>query len=504
MTVWRGITNWLAGLMTGSALLFASVASPVSPDYPVENSMSALSRFPWISTCVGVLSSDLAGRPIVATRTPKRGGETVEVDDPALDLLDAPNAATTGYLFRKQLWVDYLLSGNAYVWRPEGQGSVAIYRLHPALVRPLPGPMGMVAAYEYTDGQTGQMQMLPPEQVLHIRDVSWQDDAQSLLGESPIRCLHDDLLTEMGARTTSREAASKGRPDMMFSTEQPLGDKGADPIVKRWEEAMKKRHSAFVTGQGMKAQQLSWSPKELDFTEQRRELRDTTLAVYGVPPSRAGIPGANYATSRQEEKTYWERNKGRVRVFNDAFSRLAQPGVRLVHDFSDVEALQVGYEARQVRVMNWVAMGWDPEEAAAFEGFEGLPRIKPKAPAVPAPGAEKDPAKPAPGGAAEDEPDEPADKAIRAAVWMHLRVAEATYAALTEGMDTRLLVHSMTEQLFRAFDEAGLSPLDARTHAEDIAATTDEAARMALPGAFAQGRAARLTERITTSLRRAA
>lgn len=504
MTAWRSFKAWLSGLLMAPGLLFASAQIPVSQEYPVENSMSALSRFPWVQTCVMLIAGDLAGRPLVATRTPKRGEEAQEVDDPALDLLEKPNAAVSGHLFRKQLWVDFLLSGNCYIWRPEGLASIAIYRLHPGCVRPIPGPMGMVAGYEYRDAQTGQVQTLPPEQVIHIRDVSWQDDTQSLLGESPIRALHDDLLTEMGARQTAKEVARKGRPDMLFSTEQALGKDGAKEIVKRWQESMVDRNGAFVIGQGVKATQLSWTPQELDFSEQRHDLRDTTLAVFGVPPSRAGVPGANYATARQEEKTYWERNKGRVRVFDDAFSLLAQPGVRIGHDFSDIEALQVGYEARQARVMNWVALGMDPNEAATYEGFEGLPRMERAAPVSEtdedgdASGPDVEP------GVTDDEPNEPADKAIRAAVWLHLRTAEGIYGSLPEGVDTTLVVCSLTEGLFRGLDEAGLQPQSARAWAEDIAATTDEAARMGLAGAYTDARAQRLVQRITGSLRRAA
>ena len=490
MVWWRSITRWVSRLFVGGgALSVLSLSGPVSPAYSVDNSMSTLARFPWIWTCVQIIASDLASRPLIAYRRPGRGRKRVEVPDAALDLLAQPNAGQSEYLFRKQLWVDLLLPGNAYVWRPpEG---VAIYRLHPRSVRPLPGPLGMVVAYEWTDHSTGsaERRILPPEEVLHIRDVSWTDDPTAVLGESTIRCLHDDLTADLGIRQQAAQAAARGRPDIIFSSKTQLGDGGAEKLVERFEASVSSRRGAFVVGGEVTATPLSWAPTELGQIERSEQIRDTILAVFGVPPSKAGIPGANYATARQEEKAYWTRMMARARVFDDAFSRLAAPGVRIGHDYSTVEALQVSHTERQARVQGWVAMGWAPEDAAAYEGFEGLP-----------PRREAEPAEPAApdAGDNEDEPAEPAERtlgAVRAAVTLHLRCAEAVYAEAGADVDTRLLVRWQTERLFAALSEAGVEPAHARWWAEELCAVTDEAHRMGLD-AFGEERAQRAAEQI--------
>lgn len=490
MMWWRAISGFVRRLFVGSSLLSVlALNGPVSPAYSVDNSMSTLARFPWVWTCVQIIASDLASRPLIAYRRPGRGRKRVEVDDPALDLLAQPNATQTEYLFRKQLWLDLLLPGNAFIWRPpEG---VAIYRLHPRSVRPLPGPLGMVVAYEWTDSATGEQRLLPAEEVIHVRDVSWTDDPTAVLGESAVRCLHDDLTADLGIRQQAAEAASRGRPDILFSSKNQLGDEGARRLVDRWEAAMADRRGAFVTGGEIEATPLSWTPTELGQIERSEQVRDTILAVFGVPPSKAGIPGANYATARQEEKAYWTRNIARARVFDDAFSRLAAPGVRIGHDYSTVEALQVSHTERLARVQIWVSLGWDAEEAAAYEGFEGLPARRVKDPAKPA-------APPSSGGGNADEPAQPADKtlgAVRAAVALHLRCAEAIYAEAGTDVDTRLLVRWQSERLFAALSEAGVEPPHARWWAEELCAIVDEAHRMGLD-AFGEERAQRAAEQI--------
>lgn len=496
-TLWASVRRFFSapGAAVGAFLL--SSAHAVSPHYPSLTAMSTLAKFPWIWTCVHCIATDLAGRPLKAVRIVD--GQEVPVEDRGRDLLEAPNVSTSGHLFRKQLWVDLLLAGNAYLWRPgsiDGGPAVAVYRLHPAACKPVPGPLGMVFAFEWTDEQ-GQMRTLPASEVVHIRDVSWSDDLTSVLGESPVRCLHEDLLIEMGAKRTARENAARGRPDILFSTPEQLNDKGLKPIKLAWQEAMEKREGAFVVGQGITATLLSWSPKELEFQAQSQALRDTTLAVFGVPPTRAGVQGANYATARQEEKAYWERLMGRSRIMDDALSRLAAPGVRIVHDFSTVEALQASNMDRLLQMQAWIAAGVKPADAARYVGFVGVP--------FPPELESGQGGKPIAGGG-DDEPAEPADKAlrIRVAVQLTLRTSEAVYAGVGEGIDTTLLCRMATEQLFTRLSEAGLQPQSARMWAEELCGIVDEAHRMGLPDAFSEQRAHRMAERVAASLREAA
>jgi HK97 family phage portal protein len=497
MGIWQTLTSMVQrffgspGAVVGALLLAGAHA--VSPQYPSLNAMSTMARFPWVWTCVHCIASDLAARPLKAFRVVN--GEEVPVDDPILELLAAPNMSSSGYLLRKQLWVDQLLTGNAYLWRPvEG---VAVYRLHPASTKPIPGPLGMVFGFEWTD-EAGTVRTLPAAEVVHIRDVSWSDDATSVLGESAIRCLHDDLMIEIGAKKTARENSARGRPDILFSTAEQLGDKGLKPIKAAWQEAMEKRDGAFVVDKAVTATLLSWSPKELEFLQQSAVLRDTILAVFGVPPTRAGVQGANYAVARQEEKAYWERIIGRARIFDDAFTALAAPGVRVAHDFASVEALQVSTMDRILQMQAWIAAGVPAPDAARYVGFVGVPF-----PAELEAGAG---GKPAAGTGGDDEPAEPADKAmaIRSAVWLTLRSAEAAYAGVGEGVDTALLCRSQTEQLFTRLNEAGLEAVAARTWAEELCGIVDEAHRMGLPDAFSEQRAYRMADRVASSLRRAA
>ncbi len=349
------------------------------PGYPTLNSMSAMGRFPWVRVCVNAVSGDAAGLPLVAVKRAPGGSARAQkrelVHDPILELLEQPSPGVTGTLLRRQLWVDWLLTGNWYVWRPSPD---LLFRLHPSHVTPKVVGYRIVS-YRVWDAERGEHFDLPPYDrgtgvgLLHVRDASWTDDLSAVLGESAIRCLHDDLLIELGAKTLAASQAAKGRPDMLLATEHTLGPKMSGEISDTWEKAVTDRKGAFVTGRGIKATLLSWSPKEFEYAARSGVTRDVILAVFEVPSARAGGPAVNYGTQKQQMRTYWESIRTRCRLHEDGFSLLAAPGVRVEHDFQDLEALQVSYTERIAQIGALVTLGATPAAAADYVGLDDAP-----------------------------------------------------------------------------------------------------------------------------------
>lgn len=342
--------------------------SPAVQSYDTLTSMSSVARFPWIRVCVQAVAGDASALPLVAIKT-DADGERKVIHDPILDLISRPSPGTTGHLLRKQLWQDYLLTGNAYIWRPSPN---LMLRLHPATVVPIVnGPM--VSVYRVTDPTTGIVQNIPPSQVLHIRDTSWSDDPSRFLGDSPIQALNDDLQTELGSKKLASKQAQKGKPDIVLSTKEPLGDVMAQKLKDRWTAATLSLDGAFVTGADVTATKMSWSPSEFQFKEQSEITRATILAIFGVPPTRAGLPTANYGTGKQEVRVYWENVRSRAVAFDDAFSLWAAPGVHIEHDMSGLEALQASKTELINTIGVLISYGATPKAAAAYLGLDDCP-----------------------------------------------------------------------------------------------------------------------------------
>lgn len=504
MTLWRTVAGWVQRVVGGttitSMLLTGSGEGAQTQQYPTEWSMSTLARFPWVWTCVRAVAGDLAGLPLVAVESApggsRRAGNRRSVNDPALRLLDNPSSGVTGTLLRKQLLVDYLCSGNAYAWRASES---ELIRLHPSLVTVMSSGIARTVtsfAVSYWDGTQRIDMVVPPDKMLFIRDVSWQSTPDSVLGESPMRCLHDDLTMELGAKKLAAEQAKRGRPDVLFSTDGNIGDDGVNEVNRRWNEAVVKGNGAFTTGRGLKATVLSWSPREFEYAARSEQVRDTVLAVFEVPPARAGLASANYGTQKQQMRTYWESLQRRAKMFDDAFSLLAAPGVRIEHDFSEVEALQVSYTERQMRVVTWASQGMDPNEAAKYEGFDDVPHMS---------GA----ANPQPGLRMPSRPEEPqGDKSLRAGLTAYLLESVSRYRQMADtaesGASEAMLAAWETERLFAVLVDHGIDPAIARMWAPDVVGDTIEASRVGvLAGldlhdiaAFTADRAKRLSERI--------
>lgn len=495
--------HWFRALFTGlvarvvgaTSVLLAldgSGGMVVHPGYPTINSMSTMARFPWVWTCVRAVAGDAGGLPLTAVRVVGSGPTATRqiVDDPILAILRQPSVGVTEYQFRKQLWVDYLLTGNAFIWRPS---PVELIRLHPAHVEPRAAGIGG-PIYEFKVWDGTKWTSVLPTAMLHIRDVSWSDDVSALLGESPIRCLHDDLTMELGAKTLAANQASKGRPEILLSAEGNLGPDGAKELVDRWEAATKARHGAFATGRGVTATPLGWSPREFEFKERSEVVRDVVLAVFEVPPARAGIASANYGTDKSQLRVYWDSIRRRTRGFDDAFSTLARPGVRIEADFQDVEALQVSYTERLQRVAMWVGLGATPIDAARYEGFDDAPV-----------GDTVDNFRsPRPIDRQPEEPAEDRSLQVRVAVAGYLAESAPRYAHIAEtaetGADVSLLLRWESERCFSVLDRALGRDLEAtsRWWAEEIAGATVEAARVAdaTDATFGLERAARLADAI--------
>jgi HK97 family phage portal protein len=487
------------GMVTLALTSSGSIAG-VSPAYPIANSMSTMACFPWVWTCVRAVAGDTAGLPQVAVRRGLRGERTI-VNDPILVLLEHPSTGVTGHLFRKQLFADYLLTGNAYVWRAS---QVELLRLHPENVQPIPMGKGLgqaVGAFKVWDGE--KHVILPASEVLHIRDISWASGVQSLLGESAIRCLHDDLTMELGAKKLAATQAAKGRPD------GNLGEDGAKALVNRWEQATKAMHGAFATGRGVKATPLGWSPKEFEFAERSAVVRDVILAVFEVPPARAGLSSANYGTQKQQMRTYWESVQRRTAAFDEAFSMWALPGTRIETDFTNVESLQVAYTERQQRILTWVALGASPSEAAAYEGFDESPvsHIN-EAPASAMQPGQVRPTKP-------EEPQGDKAQHLAPVVAAYLHTSRAGFALIAEeaasGADVRLLTRLESERLFAVLELHTTREI-ARWFADELAGSLVESARIALADgtpddeveAFSTARALHIASRIAAASRVAA
>ena len=367
-----------------------------APGMSAINSMSALAAFPWVQASVSAIADDLSMLPMMATKGRGKSAEPLD-DHPVLDLLEQPTSRTSGVMLRRQLLTDLVLTGDAYLLVAGSPEPAALIRLHPERVRIVPSADGQAAAYDYQ--QSGQTVRYGWEQVLHIRATSWEDGPQGLYGTGAIRALANDLTTEKKAADLAANSADTGRPTGVFSPSED-GDRWNKQQVgvlrDAFDKQMKGTGGALFMGGPVKYEAIGWSPRDMEYQATRALVREAVIASIGVTPTRIGLPSANFATAREQNRIYWTSLQARAALVDSALTRLARmfrgsEAVTVSHDFSSVEALQESRSDRQNRVQAWWLMGIELSEAAALEGFDNItPGQDVAAPAAP---AEEPPAK---------------------------------------------------------------------------------------------------------------
>lgn len=352
------------------------LAHATGPTYDHLRAMSAFPAFPYPYAAVRRRAEDLSKLPITLTYDPG-GEEPVEGRHPFYDIVRRPNSGRSWVQLHRQLVAYFTGTGNAliYVFKaPNGQPT-GIMLLHPNRVEPVPNELGFPRAYRNT--QTGED--YSPEDIVHIRDITWEDDPRALHGTSPFLCLDDTLTAEREIKRFTGRAAETGRPSAIISPGDPektWTDELAEQIAQEYAQNVK-NGGALVNRHSATIQVLEVKPVDLQAVETRQTNREEVLAVLRTPPVMLGVPGQNRAESQFQAVQYWESLQGDAALFGDGWTTIANMfGGRPVYahySFAKVAALQRARSEQLERVKGWVELGATPLAAAAYEGLPDAP-----------------------------------------------------------------------------------------------------------------------------------
>lgn len=350
------------------------VRQPFSP----ETSMSAYSGHAYTNACATRASQDLAALPIVLMRG--RGANAERVEDHAFyDLLEQPSSFVDGFLFREQILVDLILSGNCYVLITGSLSSPSsLFRLHPDNVEIITDQNRGIVGYKYTDG--GQSVQYPVERILHTRNASWKSGAGGeLYGTGAIESLSREINIDINATKLASELSSQGRPDVLLSPKDDAdiwGKERRREILDSYRNMTDKGGAIVLSGQ-VDVKTLNLTPREMEFQAAREMARENISAVMGVPSTILGLPDANYATARQSTIIYWDIQSKRGRKMELLFTQIAKmfdSSLRVEIDYSGVDALQDLRTSKLERIEKHILIGGMPaSEAYAYEGLTDSP-----------------------------------------------------------------------------------------------------------------------------------
>jgi HK97 family phage portal protein len=277
-----------------------------------------------VYACANLIANACAQIPWLLYQKPSsRRGRKVEIEShPFFDLTDRPNPYMSSTEFRVGTVLFRLLAGNAY-WQAVGPTPNQINELHlwrPDRTKVVPGANGYPQAYEYEVG--GRKLTVPVDfvsgksPILHLKRFHPLNDFYGLAGIEPAILgidQHNEAgrwnlsLLQNGARPDSviKAAASNLNPSASMTPDQRAALK--EEILKAYQGARNAGRPMVLEG-NMEYEQISLSPKDMDWISAKDTSARDIARAFGVPPMLLGIPGDNtYSNYEQANFAFYEQ-----------------------------------------------------------------------------------------------------------------------------------------------------------------------------------------------------
>lgn len=285
-----------------------------------------------VYSCVNRLSTDLARCTPYVYRY--ADDESKERDRKHLinDLFLRPNRQQTWFEFDRQMWVGYLLRGNAYaaIRRDREGNPIELIPINPDAVMVLEASDGSIF---YNVNRIGLWQMamlrdfptaIPSYDMFHMRDLTFN----SLVGVSNIGLARDSIGLAMALeQQANRWIANGARPSTWLKTNKVL----SEPAAKRLKGQFDDLHAGYQnTGKtvlledGIEPVALQLTSVDLQFIEQRKLQPEDICRFFGVPPHKAGVSadtrGASQNLAAQDQDYVNSAITQRVVAFEQRFA----------------------------------------------------------------------------------------------------------------------------------------------------------------------------------------
>ena len=330
------------------------------------------------------LRADAVARPglkvyrvSVVNGQPRR--EWVGHDHPAQTLLDRVNPHWTG----GDLWratETYLnLWGESYwaVERDEAGVPVELWPLRPDKVRVVPDEREYIRGYVYS-GPSGDSVALAPDEVVRLRYFNPLEEYAGLSPVGPAR-----LSVDMGRDALKGNKSgfeNDATPGVLLESHLDLSDAEINRFYKVWElrhQGPGNRLRPGILSPGMKAVQVGFSPKDMEYLNTLRWTVEDVARAFNVPkPLLHDLERATYANIETTRRMFWETCiVPELRFFEEALRErllpmFGEPGLVAEFDTSSIEALRESETERARRIKMYVSAGvMTVEEARAEVGL---------------------------------------------------------------------------------------------------------------------------------------
>jgi len=269
----------------------------------IDKAMNTYSA--WTYAAVRSIAEELAKISFRLFQVNKDGVHEEIFDHEILDLLNGVNPFQTGYELRYLTGAHLELAGNSY-WLLDGvekdtDKPKAIFLLNPRYTNPVPAPLPeFIKGYSYS--VDGKSVTYKPAQVLHMKYPDPNDPYQGL---GTVQAIADWIDSDNFASEVNLNYFKNGaRLGGLLSSENAITDAQMKVLRASFENLYKGAGNAYrvaVLPKGVKYDEASSNPKDMDFANLQQVMRDKILAGFRVPKTILG--GSESETNRATAET---------------------------------------------------------------------------------------------------------------------------------------------------------------------------------------------------------
>ncbi|MCH8038676.1 MAG: phage portal protein [Proteobacteria bacterium] len=303
--------------------------------------------------------------------TRRRGGALERLAaHPLLDLIARPNPMMARSEFIEAVTGFYLIAGNAFIEAAPGTAEPReLWLLRPDRMKVVAGKTGLPKGFVFTlagaerrwdaDPVTGR------SPILHLKTFHPLDDWYGLSPVEPAGSAIDQrnesdkwnmALLQNGARPSGalvyepRDGAAANLTDEQFARLR-------QEIASQYGGAKNAGRPMLLDG-GLRWQEMSLSPKDMDFLDIRHAASRDIAQAFGVPPQLLGIPGdSTYSNYQEARLALWEETViPLLRHLCDAFNAWLAPhfgeGLAFDLDLDQIPALTLRRERTWARLQD--------------------------------------------------------------------------------------------------------------------------------------------------------
>ena len=242
-----------------------------------------------VYACVKILSETVASLPLHLYKKGKDGKNEQAEQHPLFSCLyELPNEEMTSFEFRETMMTSLLLWGNAYARKIRDKaGHVReLWYLKPQNMTVERDAITTKIKYTYSDDITNQTYEYTPDQVFHIKGLSFD----GVKGISPIAQAREAIGLSLATEEYGAKFFGNGaRPGGVL--EHPGILKDPEKLRESWNkvyQGTRNSHKVAVLEEGMKYHTIGIAPEDAQFLETRKYQVNEICRIFRVPPHLVG------------------------------------------------------------------------------------------------------------------------------------------------------------------------------------------------------------------------